>query len=75
LGDCADPGAEEVASGSCEYSVDPERADKARWEEASSRTIRVMTKPCPKCRTSTERDGKYLFTIFTISGLLCRGLN
>ncbi|KAF4517276.1 hypothetical protein B566_EDAN008610 [Ephemera danica] len=38
------------------YSVDPGRAAQARWDEASKVTIKVMTKPCPKCRTPTERD-------------------
>uniref|UniRef100_A0A1B6DYZ7 E3 ubiquitin-protein ligase parkin n=2 Tax=Clastoptera arizonana TaxID=38151 RepID=A0A1B6DYZ7_9HEMI len=38
------------------YSIDPSRAAFARWDEASKVTIKVMTKPCPKCRTATERD-------------------
>ena len=29
----------------------------ARWQEQSSLTIKVMSKPCPKCRSPTERDG------------------
>jgi len=32
-------------------------SEKARWDEASKVTIKVITKPCPKCRTPTERDG------------------
>ena len=32
---------------------------QARWEEATRSTIQVITKPCPKCRTPTERDGEY----------------
>ncbi|KAL0109447.1 hypothetical protein PUN28_014488 [Cardiocondyla obscurior] len=39
------------------YSVDPTRASEAKWEEASKKTIQISTKPCPKCRTPTERDG------------------
>lgn len=31
---------------------------QARWDEASRVAIRVMTKPCPNCRTATERDGE-----------------
>ncbi|XP_059472712.1 LOW QUALITY PROTEIN: E3 ubiquitin-protein ligase parkin-like [Neocloeon triangulifer] len=38
------------------YSVDPGRAAQARWDEASKVAIKVTTKPCPKCRTPTERD-------------------
>ena len=35
----------------------PEMALHARWQEQSSLTIKVMSKPCPKCRSPTERDG------------------
>lgn len=58
LGDCLEGPSSSANLGSCEYSVDPQRLDKARWDEASSLTIKVISKPCPKCRTSTERDGK-----------------
>lgn len=44
-------------SSSCEYAVNPERAAEARWDEASKVTIKVISKPCPQCRTPTERDG------------------
>ncbi|XP_046666165.1 E3 ubiquitin-protein ligase parkin-like isoform X1 [Homalodisca vitripennis] len=54
-----------VASGSSSYSVDPNRAATARWDEASRVTIRVMTKPCPKCRTATERDGGCMHMVCT----------
>jgi hypothetical protein len=30
---------------------------QARWDEASKVAIKVTTKPCPKCRTPTERSG------------------
>lgn len=30
---------------------------QAKWDEASKKTIQISTKPCPKCRTPTERDG------------------
>ncbi|XP_065580052.1 E3 ubiquitin-protein ligase parkin-like isoform X3 [Artemia franciscana] len=57
LGDC-----QLVANGNCEsnngnYSVNAARAAQARWEEDSETTIKIITKPCPKCRTPTERDG------------------
>lgn len=47
----------------CLYNVDPVKAADARWDEASKRTIKVSTKPCPKCRTPTERDGKNPFLL------------
>ena len=38
-----------------------EAAVRSRWgnrdDQASQMTIRISTKPCPKCRTPTERDG------------------
>lgn len=36
---------------------------QARWDEASKRTIKVSTKPCPKCRIPTERDGRSPFKL------------
>uniref|UniRef100_A0A1B6LBH9 E3 ubiquitin-protein ligase parkin n=1 Tax=Graphocephala atropunctata TaxID=36148 RepID=A0A1B6LBH9_9HEMI len=54
-----------IASGNSSYSVDPNRAATARWDEASRVTIRVMTKPCPKCRTATERDGGCMHMVCT----------
>ena len=33
---------------------------QAKWDEASKKTIQISTKPCPKCRTPTERDGERL---------------
>jgi len=53
-------------------SMDPAdpRADRARWMGAdpSSVTIRVKTKPCPGCRTPTERDGGCMHMICTKPG-------
>lgn len=34
-----------------------QRAADARWDEASKVTIKVISKPCPQCRTPTERAG------------------
>ncbi|XP_039966687.1 E3 ubiquitin-protein ligase parkin isoform X1 [Bactrocera neohumeralis] len=68
LGDCLPEGTSTNASGSCEYSVDPNRAAEARWDEASKVTIKVMTKPCPKCRTPTERDGGCMHMVCTRAG-------
>lgn len=39
------------------YSVNPNHVADARWDEASKVAIQVTTKPCPKCRTATERAG------------------
>lgn len=61
IGECL-PGVNAIAAaGSCEYSVNPERAADARWDEASQLTIKIITKPCPKCRTPTERAGNSTF--------------
>ncbi|XP_063223808.1 E3 ubiquitin-protein ligase parkin [Bacillus rossius redtenbacheri] len=57
LGDCLPDGGQSGTSGGCEYSVDPSRAAQSRWDDASKVTIKVLTKPCPQCRTPTERDG------------------
>ncbi|XP_067002583.2 E3 ubiquitin-protein ligase parkin [Anabrus simplex] len=51
--------------GNCDYAVDPNRAAQARWDEASKVTIKVSTKPCPKCRTPTERDGGCMHMVCT----------
>lgn len=34
-----------------------QKATDARWDDASRITIKIITKPCPKCRTPTERSG------------------
>uniref|UniRef100_V5IIZ0 E3 ubiquitin-protein ligase parkin n=1 Tax=Ixodes ricinus TaxID=34613 RepID=V5IIZ0_IXORI len=39
------------------YPVDEAQARGSRWDEASRLTVRSTTKPCPMCRTPTERDG------------------
>ena len=45
-------------------------AARARWSGAdpSSVTIRVSTKPCPGCRTPTERDGGCMHMICSKAG-------
>ncbi|KAJ3653399.1 hypothetical protein Zmor_012653 [Zophobas morio] len=52
----------------CSYNVDPARAAEARWDEASKVAIKVLTKPCPKCRTPTERDGGCMHMVCTRAG-------
>ncbi|GLH07431.1 Potential E3 ubiquitin-protein ligase ariadne-1 [Gryllus bimaculatus] len=66
IGDCVlDGDGTSELKGDCLYSVDPNRADKARWDDASKVTIKVSTKPCPKCRTPTERDGGCMHMVCT----------
>lgn len=67
IGECTEEAATEDGSGSFAYNVDPERASQARWDEASKVAIKVTTKPCPKCRTPTERDGGCMHMICTRS--------
>ncbi|XP_076680365.1 E3 ubiquitin-protein ligase parkin [Andrena cerasifolii] len=50
------------------YSVDPLKAKDAKWDEASKKTIQISTKPCPKCRTPTERDGGCMHMVCTRAG-------
>ncbi|KAB7498657.1 E3 ubiquitin-protein ligase parkin [Armadillidium nasatum] len=47
------------------FSVNPERAALSSWDEASNVTIKVISKPCPKCRTPTERDGGCMHMVCT----------
>ncbi|XP_013400387.1 E3 ubiquitin-protein ligase parkin isoform X2 [Lingula anatina] len=39
------------------YSVDPARAERARWERLSKDTIGKTTKPCPQCNVPVEKAG------------------
>ncbi|KAJ8918341.1 hypothetical protein NQ315_008034 [Exocentrus adspersus] len=69
IGQCQNPENEVGAnSDGCIYTVDPARAAEARWDEASKRAIKVLTKPCPKCRTPTERDGGCMHMVCTRAG-------
>ncbi|KAJ1524212.1 hypothetical protein ONE63_010732 [Megalurothrips usitatus] len=66
LGECrTGEGLVDQSGGNCQYNVDPVNASQARWEEASKVAIRVTTKPCPKCRTPTERDGGCMHMVCT----------
>ena len=38
--------------------MDHERRLRSRWDSESLETIQVTTKPCPQCRTRTEKAGK-----------------
>ena len=58
-------GLEDGESG--KFVVDPERAAQSRFDEASNIAIKVLTKPCPKCRTPTERSGGCMHMVCTRS--------
>lgn len=62
-GDCESP--DVLATTSSSYSVDATKAAHARWDEATKLTIKTKTKPCPKCRTPTERTGGCMHMVCT----------
>lgn len=68
IGECQQPDQNNESNGNCSYNVDPARAADARWDEASKVAIKVLTKPCPKCRTPTERDGGCMHMVCTRAG-------
>lgn len=67
IGDCQPINENSGVSPIC-YNVDPAKAAEARWDEASKVAIKVLTKPCPKCRTPTERDGGCMHMVCTRAG-------
>lgn len=67
IGECLDT-PQPVNGSSQSYQIDPLRATEARWDEASKIAIKVTTKPCPQCRTATERDGGCMHMVCTRSG-------
>ncbi|CAB0043401.1 unnamed protein product [Trichogramma brassicae] len=69
VGDCENqPTATTSSSGRGTYVVDPVKTKDAKWDEASKKTIKISTKPCPKCRTPTERDGGCMHMLCTRAG-------
>ncbi|XP_050428730.1 E3 ubiquitin-protein ligase parkin [Adelges cooleyi] len=64
IGDCF-PREEQLISDIAGYSIDPKLASQAKWDDASNVKIKVSTKPCPKCRTATERDGGCMHMVCT----------
>ncbi|XP_020289797.1 E3 ubiquitin-protein ligase parkin isoform X2 [Pseudomyrmex gracilis] len=70
VGECESQTSEASTSilSSSYYSVDPLNANKATWDEASKKTIQICTKPCPKCRTPTEKDGGCMHMVCTRAG-------
>ncbi|XP_071529751.1 E3 ubiquitin-protein ligase parkin isoform X2 [Panulirus ornatus] len=67
IGEChpEDGNGANIVEGSGGFAVDLSRASGSRWDEATSVAIRVTTKPCPKCRTPTERDGGCMHMVCT----------
>eukprot|EP00118_Oscarella_pearsei_P018427 m.188772 g.188772 ORF g.188772 m.188772 type:complete len:449 (+) comp39394_c0_seq7:67-1413(+) len=40
-----------------QYTVDPARAERSRWDRESKEVISQTTKPCPKCNVPIEKNG------------------
>uniref|UniRef100_A0A1B0GN34 E3 ubiquitin-protein ligase parkin n=1 Tax=Phlebotomus papatasi TaxID=29031 RepID=A0A1B0GN34_PHLPP len=68
LGECIPDSSAKMSENLQQFSVDPNRAADAKWDEASRTTIKISTKPCPKCRTATERDGGCMHMVCTRAG-------
>jgi parkin len=70
IGDCLPEAGSDAPGNFVQYAVDPSRASESRWvdETASRVTIKISTKPCPKCRTPTERDGGCMHMVCVRSG-------
>ncbi|XP_058121399.1 E3 ubiquitin-protein ligase parkin [Anopheles ziemanni] len=68
LGECLETPTQLNAGGEHGYAIDLARASEARWDEATKIAIKVTTKPCPQCRTATERDGGCMHMVCTRSG-------
>ena len=70
IGDCLTEEATDamVPSTSTFLGVDPTNADQSKWDDMLTRTaIKLSTKPCPKCRTPTERNGGCMHIVCTRS--------
>lgn len=59
IGECVEElSGEASGGGTVGFLVDGSQGERSRWEDSASKTtIKGTTKPCPKCRTPTERDG------------------
>ncbi|KAG8193062.1 hypothetical protein JTE90_028174 [Oedothorax gibbosus] len=66
VGPCETSEVSEGANG-ISYAINDERASTSKWDEDSKKVIKVTTKPCPKCRTPTERDGGCMHMVCTRS--------
>ena len=68
IGDCLSDDSDTMPNTSCFTKVDKTVADQSKWDEMLTRTaIKLSTKPCPKCRTPTERDGGCMHMVCTRS--------
>jgi len=67
---CGEVGGQGTSEGYSQVDPSDPRVARAQWTGAdpSSVTIRVSTKPCPGCRTPTERDGGCMHMICTKAG-------
>ncbi|XP_316606.3 E3 ubiquitin-protein ligase parkin isoform X2 [Anopheles gambiae] len=68
IGECFETPTPSTPGNEQGYAIDPLRASEARWDEATKIAIKVTTKPCPQCRTATERDGGCMHMVCTRSG-------
>ncbi|XP_077295237.1 E3 ubiquitin-protein ligase parkin isoform X2 [Arctopsyche grandis] len=68
IGECSDTLDNGDCGGPSNYNIDPSKAIEACWDLASKTTIRIISKPCPKCRTPTERDGGCMHIVCVRSG-------
>ncbi|GAB0100366.1 E3 ubiquitin-protein ligase parkin [Sergentomyia squamirostris] len=68
LGECLPESGATTSENLQQFSVDPNRAAEAKWDESTRTTIKITTKPCPKCRTATERDGGCMHMVCTRAG-------
>lgn len=58
VGKCLDNINSAASQSTQSKGIDLENADQSKWiEQLSLSAIQMTTKPCPKCRTPTERDG------------------
>lgn len=64
IGPCELPEQGETGDG-IGYRITDERAGSSRWDEDTRNVIQITTKPCPKCRTPTERDGGCMHMVCT----------
>ena len=70
IGDCLSEDSEfnVIPNTSAFLTVDQTNADQSKWDDMLTRTaIKLSTKPCPKCRTPTERNGGCMHIVCTRS--------
>ncbi|CAG9766782.1 unnamed protein product [Ceutorhynchus assimilis] len=69
IGSCDPPEIQETSgtSGDCGTELNCDNRNGA-GDDASRTTIKVITKPCPSCKTPTERDGGCMHMVCTRAG-------